>query len=117
MHYKTFVHLNNLESIESDVEKAVRPFYYENYDDSNGAKDGLWAWDWYEVGGRWSIDKTNIPVSEIANETAVNLIADGKFVNLELEPNSWGKGYKKTKDVLHELGITDLYLVVVDFHS
>lgn len=116
MHYKVFVHLQSLESIESDVEKAIRPFNYENFDDSNGGKDGLWAWDWYEIGGGWSEDKTNIPVNEILDETACYLVADGKFVNLELEPNSWGEGYKNTKEVLAKLGITDGYLVVVDFH-
>ena len=113
MHFCIGVWLKEIdeETFEKDVEKALRPFYYENVEDAINE----WCWDWCEIGGRidWRQEESKpyIKVADLdIDEYCYAVIVNGEL-EYSVNPDA------SAKRILRERGIRSGYVVWVDCHG
>ena len=119
MHYHCEVYLPDYSraGLEKQVEAAMEPFRETFTPDFEEKVGGFW--DWWVIGGRWGHAGNVTPVKSAENKTCHTLIIDGIAYLTE----RWnGDCYMptgfdgKAKAKLAELGITEGFLVTVDYH-
>lgn len=112
MHYHAEVWLKDLYGVEEQVSKALAP--YEETDKGEG-----W-WDWWRIGGRWAGVHDVCAVSLLSEDfLCYTLVVDGQVFH----KRGWdGNEFVDTEFgghvlfQLYKLGITDGFLITVDYH-
>ncbi|KKN76500.1 hypothetical protein LCGC14_0370090 [marine sediment metagenome] len=123
MHYHAEVYVRDTDNLQEQVARIMAPFKERE----DGSYDKRRWWDWYVLDGRWrSVSGLPTTIKNAKDELTCFTLMIGEcvlhqevFVYNEEEPD---KSYHrqlwdgKVKPILDSMGLTEGYLVTVDYH-